>query len=364
MHRAPHLFVPVFGRIWLAVPDHGLALRPPGAIKYNRLRSTGDRAPEEDSISEWLMAQLAQNGPMRAVDLRDGALREFDGRIEATSVGPVMLMNPVFIRLAPGLFGLPDHLTELSNEGATYPDSFFSNTHCRYFIFARRAGEPMDLYPGWSYTFEAQLCQWAQQHSPIDLYRSLLYVAEPDNWPVSSEERSSWHAQKVSYGSYRLLRETPTIDDADVPKPEHLLATLAYLGTLGKISWVSVNRITRERTDSTDAVAGLALLIVLNAIHPATHWQEPHVPSVDSSVLYARLTSDLRRSGCLSWREGQLRLLLLEAAVKLTERRFGWVGRNEARALIDHLLTETVTEAGTTYSEPADILGPDWATQF
>jgi hypothetical protein len=97
----PHLFVHMFGSVWLALPDHCLALRRGAKIRYNRSRLTLDRIPDDDTIGRWLMAELGRRGPSRAVDLRDRALREFRGGIQATSIGAVMLMNPAFIRLVP-----------------------------------------------------------------------------------------------------------------------------------------------------------------------------------------------------------------------------------------------------------------------
>jgi RNA polymerase sigma factor (sigma-70 family) len=165
MNRAPHLFAHMFGSVWLALPDHGLALRRGGTIRYNRSGLTSDRIPDEDTIGSWLLAELRTRGPSRHVDLRDRAMRKFHGKIESTSIGAVLLMNPTFIRLAPGVFGLQEHLPALLKEGAIFPEAFFGNPHCRYFAMARKAGEPMSLYPAWSYGFEAQLCKWAKRHS-------------------------------------------------------------------------------------------------------------------------------------------------------------------------------------------------------
>jgi hypothetical protein len=124
----------------------------------------------------------------------------------------------------------------------------------------------MSLYPAWSYGLEAQLCKWAKRHSPSNLFRSLLDVAEPDQWAVTIEEKKRWEAEKATYGSYKLAWPAPSIEEAKAPTEGDLLAALAFLGTLGGISWASVNRTAHRRTDNTDAVAGLALLITLNAV--------------------------------------------------------------------------------------------------
>ena len=214
----------------------------------------------------------------------------------------------------------------LLKEGAIFPGGFFGNPHCRYFAMARKAGEPMSFYPAWSYGFEAQLCKWAKRHSSSDLFRSLLDVAEPDQWTATVEEKKKWTAEKATYGSYKLAWPAPSIEEAKAPTEADLLAALAYLGTLGGISWVSVNRTAHRRLDDTDAVAGLALLIALSAVQPASNWQDRHRPSADHSALYARIVAELTQIGHLYWHEGQLRAILVEAAEKVPERHL-WVGQ-------------------------------------
>jgi hypothetical protein len=123
-----------------------------------------------------------------------------------------------------------------------------------------------------------------------------------------------------------------------------------------------VNRTAHRRTDDTDAVAGLALLITLNAVQPASNWQERHIPSADHSALYARIVAELTQTGRLNWHGGQLHAILIEAAKKVPERHLGWVSKNDAIALIERLLM--MTHSTTTFSEPDDILGSDWAAHF
>jgi hypothetical protein len=90
------------------------------------------------------------------------------------------------------------------------------------------------------------------------------------------------------------------------------------------------------------------------------------VPLADHSALYARIAAELTRTGSLKWREGQLRTILIEAAAKLPERDLGWVSKKSTNALIERLLMASTKEstAESAFSEPDDILGPDWAAHF
>ena len=90
-----------------------------------------------------------------------------------------------------------------------FGNSFFSTTHCRYYAMARKACEPINLYPV-NYEFEAQLCKWSKRRSPTELFRSLLYVANPKEWPVSEEEEKNGCGRRlftVPTNLHRLARK-------------------------------------------------------------------------------------------------------------------------------------------------------------
>jgi hypothetical protein len=59
----------------------------------------------------------------------------------ASSIQAVLVMDPVFIRLAPGVFGLQEHVAALSAEGVVFPGSFFSPPNCRYYMLHRRLAQ-------------------------------------------------------------------------------------------------------------------------------------------------------------------------------------------------------------------------------
>lgn len=365
MRRAPHLFTSLFDSVWLPLPDQGFAFRRRGGIRYNTAGSAPDREFDGDTIISWLVGKLRELGPTRTVDLRDHASAEFGPSILPSSIQATLVMEPRFVRLAPGVFGLQEHIVALSAERAAFPDAFFSPAHCRYYVMARKAGDPMNLFPAWSFGFEAQLCGWSKLHHPNELYRSLLSVADPESWPSSDEDRTAWAHTKSIYGRYEFDALNPSIRDAALPNEGHILAALAVLGTLEGLSWISVNRTAHRRLDSGHAVADLALLIALNAIKPTQQWQERHFPEADHSSVFARMASERNRTAVPRWTKGNLGVLLEEALAKLPGRNLGWLDRNDARALIEGLLGSQETTIPTFEPvEPDEILGSDWGAQF
>lgn len=365
MRRAPHLFAFIFDRIWLPMPDHGVAFRRMGTIRYNSSPASLDKEFDDDTVKNWRVRRLLELGPARGVDLTDQASAEFGSDIIPSSVQAILVMEPRFIRLAPGVFGLQEHAAALLKEGEVFSEAFFSPPHCKYYTMARKAGEPMSLYPAWDFGFEAQPCRCSKLHHPDYLYRSLLSIANPESWQVSDEERTAWAHTKSIYGEYGFEAFNPSIREATPPDESHTLAALAVLGTLGGLSWISVNRTAHRRLDSSHAVSGLALLLVLNAVRPAQHWQERHLPGADHSSVFARMANERSRKGVLSWTKGNLRLLLEEALTRLPDRNLGWLNQNEGRALIEGLLRPP-EDASSTFEpvEPDDVLGSEWIAQF
>jgi hypothetical protein len=109
----------------------------------------------------------------------------------------------------------------------------------------------------------------------------------------------------------------------------------------------------------------LALLVALNAITPAEHWQDRHFPEVEHTAIFAKMTQECSRTGKPRWDRGNLRSLLEEAQNRLAGRALGWVDENEVRTLIDGLLEPAPSGAPTFEPlEPEEILGSDWALHF
>ena len=315
LQRAPHLFFKLFDSIWVPL---GTDMPPPhdahfGGMPFARFPMLAESAFEPGTIGAWLHAALTKNGPSRAVDLRLRAEVEFPQKIAQSSIGAVLQSNPDFVRIAPGVYGLQRNATTWSDPFRSVAPSMLSDTQCRYYAQSRMAGDPMDTYPGWNFHLEMALCVWASSNTSDDIYRSILAVSEPSEWPLGPDEAATWLNRKRVLGSYRLRRSEPP-GAMRLPSAPDFLAAAIYLSLTGSIAWTTVNRTAQRRVDDQKAASALALLVRFGMASSPDHWQGRHHVLPRAAEVVSAIVADLSRTGRISWDEGTLNALRAEPA--------------------------------------------------
>jgi hypothetical protein len=331
LQRAPHLFFRVFDGIWRALGTVDVIgdEQTVDAVPFDGRPAFGYSDFDPGSIGAFLFEALAHGGPMRMVDLRDMAETQLSQKISRSSVGAVLQLNSLFVRLAPGVYGLQRHVALLSDASAPIPPAFLNERHCRYYAMSRATGDPITLYPAWGHHLEAALCRWASARASNDIFRSLLAVAHPEEWPVSPEEKTAWRERKRVHGSFRLPQMQPT-PPLNLPSAADFLAAAVYLRMTGSIAWTTANRTAQRRLDSQAAASTLALLVGFGLAAPTEHWQRRHFALPAATAVTARIIADLARTGRLSWNEATLAdLHSAEYAADL-----GWCDRSDIAAVL------------------------------
>ncbi|MBF0346299.1 MAG: hypothetical protein HQL81_01405 [Magnetococcales bacterium] len=347
MERAPHFFKKVFDNFWFAIPLSGIPLEEPEAsisddvpILYADTQDEDNPGTEAMGVKQWLVDLLDAQGPLRYYDIKNEGMASLPEGISINSLGPVLLTAGEFMRLAPGVYGLPKHLSSIRNPGSRYPSSMMTEDQCRWYAMARKAGEPMSLFPAWDFRFERALCYLAMGHGSSGLYSSLLAVSDPSRWDCPPDEFEEWRWLKKRHGRYQL--DVPCRHALDPGKvtPDQLLSALLLMRATGSLSWISFNRAGLSRIDSHKSAAGLALLIAMGAIQPATHWQDRHLPGPESGMVIGILSGELASTGSLSWKSGGPRELLIAASASISMSGKGWVDGLEFKEFMDRLLDD------------------------
>jgi hypothetical protein len=311
LQRAPHLFFRMFDGIWISITsDPSIdCVWPTEIIPFERTDTVGANEFEGGSIGAWLYETLARTGPMRLVDLRSQAEADLPQKISQSSVGAVLQSNADFVRVAPGVYSLQRDVASLLDVFTPIPAPLLSSSQCRYYSMSRAAGDPIGLYPAWSTHFEAALCGWAEGNAAADdVYRSLLAVSEPMNWPVGVGDRLAWADRRRNYGSLRTPRLPPP-EVLQRPSPADFLAASIYLRMTGSIAWTTVNRTAQRRLDSQKAASTLALLVAFGMAAPVDHWQQRHTALPLVTSVTSKIIADLARTGSVSWDQGALAAL-------------------------------------------------------
>lgn len=318
MEAAAHLFVEIWEGRWASV---GAAPHPPGPVAAVQ-GLTPPVAAGEGTITAALERLLNRTGPLRVSDLIAKARSELPAGRSAHSVGPILLFNPTrFVRLLPGVYALREQ--QPSERELLQADdlSYLLNDHqARLFAMARRAGEAWGRFPLWSPAAEMRLCRWARINAEPIIFRSLLAVASPEDWPCDSSDKATWLDLKSRYGRYDLERAPP--QRLVRPTLDRLFAIAIELRSGGAIGFMSVNRSLGVRLDSQSAAGVLRTLHDAGLAEPAEasgDWQQAYVPGARLSEWIAQLDAELHAHGALDWAQG-VGLALAQSLVATDER--------------------------------------------
>lgn len=356
MGDAPHLFIDVMDDQWSS-----LNLESVGPVSREKVATASDDSAVEEtepgtaldqSIVSVIERILERDGPLRFGDLRMRAMDELQDGQSMSSIGPIVITSGRFGRVAPGTYGLPQHLRDVA-QCKLFPDSLLAIDQCRWFVTGLHAGCPHGDFPAWTPLLEMRLCQWAES-TRIDsaLFDSLLAVVEPERWPGSQGDREYWSRIKSRRGHYWLEAPAPPLLDS-TPPLDRLLSAAIDAKRRGGSNWIAVNRVWSKRVDHDGAASLLALMVATRVLLPSEHWQRHHQLGPEAVNIINLLTPHRMRSGTLHWEEPVGRQI---GAICSAECDVGWVARAELMQLVGSLALADEPEPVTDASTPTDAL--------
>ena len=301
LRSAPFLFLRTAHHHWLcAHPEAGLEDSPLesdldfGSIFFK----TG---LEEVSARAVVMSILQEEAPVRDGELLRSLVARSNGKYNDNHIGNVFNNECAIVYLAPGVLGFEQSAADLYAKEQTI-EMLLNKEDCMCFVAARAAGESRDLYPLWNRAMEHRWCRWAEDRLSARDFEALLFVSEPDQWPVEEPERRRWTDKKHSLERYRPSRRRTYSLDKAMPSLKHLFRVAVEAKAKGDISWVRVNWITRRRL----AVPGractlLAFLVILRVLDQVNHWCLRHPVGAKIEAFIDRLNAELYLTGSLEW---------------------------------------------------------------
>ena len=338
MQDAPHLFLRCAEAGW--VPLGGSSdfadWQIEGQLDHSRRSTHGTLGPSSDDrtptrLSHVIRTALLRDGPLHLAHIVATCRREAVGDYAPSSVGP-MLATGNYVRLAPGVWGLPEHHETLDSESCWY-SILLSELDCRHYVRARHAGEPASLYRMWTPAMEFRWTLWAERHASNELYSSLLTICDPNRWPASAGERSNWIKRKREFALYRLRESLKYPVSQNLPTLGNLLRVALVAQTRGQVSWISANQVVGRRIDSHRSAANLAALVELGVVLVAKHWQDPHLATTGCTSFVTTLLDYQHDMGTLNWQSSVGGGLLREVSRDKNRRATGWVTEEVRSAL-------------------------------
>jgi len=244
--------------------------------------------------------------------------------------------------MAPGVYALydcdykPDNLNELYKV-------LLNNRDCYAYIIERYAGAPMNIYPLWTPYMERMWCIWAKKHGNYKTYQSLLYIANPSLW-ATGEDLEKWNEEKKWNGCYYFESDLSYPVWETIPPLQDIFTLVTDSKLKGYINWKNANRSMNVLPTCHKSASVLFILIVLEVIIPAEHWQKVHYfgPKLDDFI--SRLIGEIRKKGFVHWEDNAglfLKHLLCDKKIK---KDMGWVTVNDYKKLVRILNKEPVNQ--------------------
>lgn len=337
MRPAPHLFLQMMNARWVAL-SQSLVERPVLCEPIMRCEAApwvgeDDQGTLQCTIRHAL-CEVGGASTMRA--LRAALVENPDVDMSAGSLMAVLSEREEFVRLAPGVYATATHASSLDPIRAE-SSLLLKKKDLLAYLVSRAAGEPRNLYPLWTPAMERCWCHWAQHHVSSDIFKSLLFVSEPEAWPVGESERRQWAQRKRREGDYGLRQDLRRPMEECRVEIERFLALWLEVARIGRMSWVRANRVALARVDNHHAAGALAILVALGVLHPADHWQSPHQAKDLDLPCLGGLIDELHRHGELSWKTGPGLELLGTAIARATSPYMGWVSARRLTVLCEHI---------------------------
>ena len=359
MDENPHLFARLYDHFWLVLPTTESWSSATPVLRAPALEAL-DPGFEENSLSRWLWHRLHDAGPMRMSDLRDEALAAMP-EISGSSIGALLHSNPVFYRIAPGVFDI-----RIVRPGGVNP-ALLSNFQGRAYARALRCGAGRQYFSGWTAEFEWRLCEWARWQADPDVFRSLLDVCDPTTWPVTIEVREEWLELRNVHGRWLLASERRSLLGVQPPTGTEFVAGLAHLTAFGSIGWIGADRVMQNRLGSNGAADLLALLVACGAAEAPEDWQTAHIATPLALELITSLSAALHREGKLDWTRAPMLPLLARAANDAS--RVTWANPSEVVALTAMMSSGEATvraaSPATALAEAEELFESDeWDSLF
>lgn len=245
-------------------------------------------------------------------------LQRSSQRFSVPTVVAALMMGKTVVQVTPARFALRETCAAWDPVLAATP-LLLNRKDCRRYILDRYAGEPLHSYPLWTGAMEREWCLWAERNSERNtgvgfggksdrahnrrIYQSLLYVAEPDRWPVADAEKRAWAFKKACHAVYHFADAIPDAAWANPPTLQDLFGASALARQHGYLNWIRANRILFLEEHSPKAVPTLALLVALGFLAPAEHWQARHDLGPRMEQWFPDLVTEVRKKGFLHWRD-------------------------------------------------------------
>ncbi len=277
-------------------------------------------------------------GPAPLLEIRSEFSRRFGEKWSENSVFPVLKSTNYFVRMAPGIIGtLP--MLENAEQSGILP-ALESEIQVKYYIYAKVSHSRFD-YPLWNPDVEFHWCDFGDGNLPWETYASLLSVANPDQWPISEEQRGKWHDRISDEGKFRLTVKPLPLTQI-LPTVRDICTLALFIGNHSTISWLDINRVLGYRIDSRSSMSFLAILAKLGIIEITNNWLLPIQVRRGAAYRFLNEIVCSNRLNCL-WHD------VPELMDSNSSMKSIWINQQELEQMLTLMHTASKSDKSTLY---------------
>lgn len=277
-----------------------------------------------------------QHGPMNLSSAAEIFSREYP-QYSLSSMYPMLIYYPQFVRLAPGLFGLQSDLENKSSSNEARRQ-LLQPRHVHLYLLAKLSSPPEISYPLWDVKMEVA---WANQlfsTNETALLGQLLDMVDIRVWPIASTDEEWWLRKQQLLRRATSPPEIERFDQRHVGTGEIVTALLAT-SINGTTNWMHLNQALGWRVESTRVGLLLAILVHCGALAPSGDWFRPHAIT-DSGI---RLLFELRNDDVSNPSVELIRAEMEAATVAGFET--GWATRFTGDELLEKIRSQELVRA-------------------
>ena len=253
--------------------------------------------------------------------------------IPMTSIQPMLHSSELFVRFAPGFYGLKSHIQDqdaIKQARTTIIDGSINPRipilQLRSYVFSRYAGEPKDVHILWGNEMEKLWAENLFEQEDDDLAKSFWFLLSPNDISKDPEIIERYKKRRANC-QYKLNGNMPNINAAKRVDFDDILSSLVYLKQAGQISCARSNMLMGRRVDGLHSVSLLATLVLLDTVQPEDDWRKAHYLKGSIDELIQDLKVAYSRNPDINWETGLSKLLLPTIDSNMNLQLNGWMNK-------------------------------------
>ncbi|MBV5327182.1 MAG: winged helix-turn-helix domain-containing protein [Chlorobium sp.] len=354
MREAPHLFVMLGDKGWCSIGRYQTDknYRSDPSITDNDAAQQTDHLETADdpNVTTIITAIIRNRGLSSFMDIVTEFQNIAGNTYSAHSVGPALLTRDNFVKFAPSIYGLREHLNGF---GVSTSDLLLNDYDCQLFIMARYAGENFGSFRLWNPAMEYKWYKWLDRHPNDQLRESFCYIAKPDEWPVHNVQAEELKYKiKQQADTYYFLRE-PKYVGSSLPDIRSIYALIRFARDNGSINWIAANIVMGRRIDDYHTAVDIAFLVCFGVVEPAYNWQMLHKTKDDVTDIENKLSNMLHCGQGADWKSPAGEYLLDIFTININVNNMGWVDVSSLNSLF-HNAPASISSANEQALQPTE----------